>query len=188
MKPTALLLAAAGSLAIVSTTPALAAHKGVSQKQMVHQFVRIFDRLDRDGNGKLSRKALRRLENRGRGHNNGPNARVVFRDDNFRVSFGTGGGRRHGGSSHLGPINSRTFHTYDLNHNGVILRRELRRAVRIQFQRADRNNNGYLSQREKNRSRFFRTVSRGGDARYSPDYRRDRGRPAQGHKDGRRRG
>lgn len=188
MKPTALLLAAAGSLALVSTTPALAAHSGVSQKEVVNKFVRVFDRLDRDGNGKLSRKALRRLENRGGRHNNRPRARVVFGDENFRIAFGTGIGGRHGGSSTLGPINSRSFHTYDLNRDGVIRRKELRRAVRIQFRRADRNNNGYLSRKEQNRSNWYRTAYHRRDARNSPDYRRDRSRPPQRHNDGRRRG
>lgn len=192
MKPIVKVLAAASSLAMLATTPALAAHRGISKQEMVNKFVRIFDRLDRDGNGKLSRKSLRRLESRGRGHNDGPNIRVVFGDENFRIAFGTGGGRHRGGSSYLGPINSRTFHIYDLNRDGVIFRRELRRAVRIEFDRADRNNNGYLSQKELNRSRWYQTSHARNHSRYYPDYRRDRNHRPHGqnprHRDGRRDG
>lgn len=193
MKPIALILAAASSLAVVTTTPALAGHGGISQKEMVNKFVRIFDRLDHNNNGKLSRKALRRLETRGRGHNNGPNVRVVFGDENFRIAFGTGGGGHRGGSSYLGPINTRTFHLYDLNRNGVITRRELRHAVRDEFRRADRNDDGYLSRKELNRSNWYRTSLSRSHGRYYPDYRRldvrvgHGGHRGNGHKADRRR-
>ncbi len=199
MKPIALILAAASSLAVVTTTPALAGHGGISQKEMVQKFVRIFDRLDRNNNGKLSRKALRRMEHRDRGHHDGPRVRVVFGDENFRIAFGTGGGgHRGGGSSYLGPINSRTFHIYDLNRDGVIYRRELRHAVRDEFRRADRNDDGYLSRREMNRSNWYRTSLSSNHDRYYPDYRRldvrvghgDRrhGHKANRHRDGHRDG
>lgn len=181
MKPIVKVLAAASSLAILATTPALANDRGISKQEMVHKFMRIFDRLDSDGNGKVSRRFLRRIEKRGRNHRNGPNIRVVFGDENFRIAFGTGGGRHRGGSSYLGPINTRTFHIYDLNNDGVIYRRELRRAVRIEFDRADRNGDGYLSQRELNRSNWYRTSLARSHDRYYPDYRRDRRRAPQGH-------
>lgn len=170
MKPLALALAAASSLAMVAAAPAEAGH-GYSQQEMVSKFMRIFDRLDRNHNGRISRDTVRRMEDRGY-YDDGPRVAVVFGDENFRIAFGTGGDRyRSNRRDYIGPINSRTFYMYDLNRDGYIYRQELRRAVIREFHHADRNGDGYLSDRELERSGWFQSSSyhRSG---YYPDRRR----------------
>lgn len=176
MKPLALALAAASTLAMVSTAPAFARH-GYSEGEMVNKFMRIFDRLDHNRNGRISRSGIRHLEDRG-SYRDGPRVAVVFGDENFRIAFGTGG-RRHGNhrDRYIGPINTSTFYLYDIDGDGYIYRRELRRAVIREFHYADRNGDGYLSDYELERSAWYRTSLRRTSSRYYPNYRRHQHRP-----------
>lgn len=177
MKPFSLVLAAAGSLAMVAVAPALAeparsAHEGVSDEEMVRKFTRVFDRLDRADEGRISRRSIRHMEDR-RQHLDGTHIGVIFGGENYRIAFGTDARPRHRGHGYLGPINSLSFHLYDLNDDGYIYRDELRRSVLLEFEYADDYGDGYLNPWELGESDWYYSSHYWDYSGHYPHYRDD---------------
>ena len=115
--------------------------RGVSQQQVMREFLRAFDRMDRNQNGRIGYREL----NRSMKH----------------IRHGQNRNYRHDPYSRYGAnrtpiLNRRTFNRFDRNGDGYLYRRELRRGVAQAFRRADRNNNGYLGPREQREARWYK--------------------------------
>lgn len=138
---------------------------GISQHEAVKQVMRSFDRIDRNYNGKISRKELRKYEKyHGR---SGYSHRARF--DPYKYN------------NKKNMITSSNFRKFDRNHDGLIKRKEAKRATKRRFDRADRNGDGYLNKREIKRSGWYDFDSdydwdrgRGRDWDYDRDHRRRR--------------
>lgn len=177
MKPFSLVLAAAGSLAMAAVAPALAepgpsANEGVSDEEMVQKFTSVFDRLDRAHEGRISRRSLRHMEDR-RQHLDGTRIDVSFGGENYRIAFGTGGEHHEGRHGYIGPINSLSFHLFDINDDGYLYRDELRRSVLIHFEYTDDYGDGYLSAWELGESDWYYSSLYPDHDSYYPYYRDD---------------
>lgn len=158
---------AATVLAASLASPAFAEHRdnrydrGLSKREAVNQVMRTFDRIDRNKNGKISRRevaAYNRHDHHAGGYHRSNWDPYRFDDKKNLIT----------------PAN---FNRYDRNKDGVLKRNEIRRAVQTRFERADRNNDGYLSDREIRRAGWFDfdddyDWNKGRDQRW--DYERDR--------------
>ena len=111
-------------------------YRGLSKHQVMKQYMRAFDRLDRNYDNRIGPREMRRAYD-GRGHHHRD------RYDN-----------RHVRNNRL--ITERMVRRFDTNDNGFLPRREMRRGISRAFERSDRNNNGYLGPRELRDARWYR--------------------------------
>jgi Ca2+-binding EF-hand superfamily protein len=133
--------------------PAFAEHpkrdRGLDRQQAVHQVMRSFKKMDRNHDGYVTRREVRRSE---KGHHNrGYEQRTSYRSDRY--------------NKNTNYITSGTFRKYDRNKDGYIKKKEAKRAVKRRFDRADRNHDGYLNRREIQRSGWYE-VSYSNDRNY----------------------
>lgn len=172
MKPLALTIAAVALSAAIAG-PAAAGHNSqnrydnsLSRKEAVREVMRSFDRLDRNNNGVVSFREVRRANNKGRNHRNSGYDRhnasfegIYYDRNGLEIRIGNSDrrdyGYRKGNKSQL--INTGNFHRYDRNNDGRITHKEAKKTVKRRFERADRNHNGRLSRREIERSNWYST-------------------------------
>jgi Ca2+-binding EF-hand superfamily protein len=165
MKPLAITIAAA-TLTAALAVPAFAGNKynnryddGLTRKQAVREVMRNFDRLDRNNNGVVSFREVRRAQNKGDGRHNASFDGIRFDRDGLEIRIGNtsrhdyayGKGRRH----YL--INTGNFHKFDRNRDGRITHKEAKKTTNRRFDRADRNGDGYLNRREIRRANWYAT-------------------------------
>jgi hypothetical protein len=169
---------AAAVITSAFAAPAFAEHpkreRGLDRYQAVNQVMRSFKKIDRNRDGYVSRREVRRYEKKN--HYRGYERRANYRNGSYSNT-------RYDKSKML--ITSGTFRKYDRNQDGYIKKKEAKRAIKRRFDRADRNHDGYLSKREIKRSGWYEVSHDRNWSRYDNDYR-DRDRHDRDRDDGHR--
>lgn len=192
MKTVSLIISAA-ALSVALSGVASAAHKDtrydrryLSKHEAVQDAMRSFRHLDRNHNGVLRYKEVKRSHYRGVGHRDRGYSK---HDDGWYIDIGYRDYYRDRRGRTANVITIDNFHKFDKNGDHKITKHELKKRVKKKFDKADLNYDGYLSRREIERSNFFSKIY---DSRGDYDYRdrdrdRDRDRNRDRDRDGRHR-
>ena len=133
--------------------------RGVSKDQVIRQYMRAFDQMDRNRDNRIGPREMRRGHRDGHGSHRGHGAR----NDHRSHDADRGYDRRHGsdrghyrGARKNDLITDRMYRRFDTNNNGFLTRSEMRQGIRHRFNRSDWNNNGYLGPRELREARWYK--------------------------------